>query len=101
MSNKSTIKEKVILFLVERMSLTYQVGLDVVNELEKFELVKFDKDEGFSLKELSDNRPQYSNSDYYMPKVLMKDALYKEMEVEAKFAYAVLLSENADKGGLK
>lgn len=84
---------------MERMDLTNQEGLDIVNELEKFDLVNFDTEDGFSLKELSANRPQYSNVDYYMPKVLMKDATYKEMEVEAKLAYAVLLSENADKEG--
>lgn len=101
MYSKSVIREKVILLLMERMDLTNQEGLDIVNELEKFDLVMFDTEDGFSLKELSDNRPQYSNVDYYMPKVLMKDAIYKEMSIEAKFAYAVLLSENADKGGLK
>ena len=101
MYSKSVIREKVILFLMERMDLTNQEGLDIVNELEKFDLVMFDTEDGLSLKELTANRPQYSNVDYYMPKVLLKDAIYKEMSVEAKFAYAVLLSENADKGGLK
>lgn len=101
MSSESTVKEKVILFLMGRMGLTYQDGLNIVNELEKYDLVKFDKEDGFSLEELADNRPLYSDVVYSMPKVLVKDSAYKSMDVEAKFAYTILLSENADKGDLK
>ena len=47
MYSKSVIREKVILFLMERMDLTNQEGLDIVNELEKFDLVMFDTEDGF------------------------------------------------------
>lgn len=94
-------RETVISFLKEKSFISYQESLAIVEELEKYQLIQFDKDEYVSVKELAPVSPKASEKYYYMPKVLVKSPEYKKMSAEAKFGYTRLSDAINNEGGFQ
>ena len=99
-SKKLVSREDVVSYLMEKTKSSYKESFDMVEELEKFNLVRFLMNNNYSLKKLTKEKPEEPEKYYSMPKELVLNPEFKTMSADSKFAYTFLFHEYHNQGGL-